>query len=149
MPGGAVAVRDGDAISVGECVIEFFDSFHSRGEKIVDELGLCINYRGRRYLFPADVRDYSFRLPNFADADAVFLHLWLGRRRALLPENSEYVGDFCGFAEQFTDGQLYLGHLYDHKRQIEDMWTDEHVGAVTKRLVGAVPFRIGEVAELP
>ena len=148
-PKGATVVKGGDAISVGECVIEFFDSGHSRGEKIVDELGLCINYRGRRYLFPVDVRDYSFRLPNFADADAVFLHLWLGRRRALLPENSEYVGDFCGFAEQFSRERLYLGHLYDHRRTIDDMWTDVHVEAVRERLRDAVPFKFGEVAELP
>ena len=60
-----------------------------------------------------------------------------------------HVGDFCGFAEQFSRERLYLGHLYDHRRTIDDMWTDVHVEAVRERLRDAVPFKFGEVAELP
>ncbi len=141
---GAKAVAEGETLRIGNVSVHFFAVAHVT----VPEYGFCVEGGGQRLLFPTDVRDYDCEIPNFGKVSAVFVHLWLGKDRALQLKNNPRIPQFCQFAKQFGAEKIFLAHLDDPGRNDENMWSDVHCRAVKKHLPEAVCFRAGEWIEL-
>ncbi|MBR5867861.1 MAG: MBL fold metallo-hydrolase [Clostridia bacterium] len=139
-------VQSGETLSFGEANFTFFESPHSRGENLVNELGFLLEYQGRRHLFPVDVRTYdASRVPVVGPVDTLISHLWLGRVQALDQENqAEYIEDFIAFANTFAPKKTIIGHLCDPRRIIPDMWSPLHVARVAPRLSAPTPLFFGD-----
>ena len=137
----------GASYSLGEVTLSFYESAHSEGKNQVPEYGFSVYHRGKHYAFPADVRNYDAPLPPLPPADALVAHLWLGRRNALL-DTSAYEETFCRFVRRFSPERILLGHLYDFRRVITDMWTAWHTQKLKDRLPKAIPLRLGDVIPL-
>ncbi len=100
----------------------------------VEALGYLVEWAGKRWLFPGDVRDYDLRkLPDFGQLDGALAHLWLGRGGALL-DGPPLLEPFCAFYAGLPVRRLVVAHLHELGRQAEDYWDDEHYLQVAARL---------------
>lgn len=141
---GAKTVADGENLKIGNLLVRFFAS----GHVTVPEYGFMVEGGGKRFLFPADVRDYDSEIPNFGKVDAVFSHLWLGKDMALKLKNNPYISKFCEFVQSFGCEKIMVAHLNDPSRNDENMWSEVHFRAVKKHLPEAICFHAGEYMEL-
>ena len=147
---GIHRIKAGETLSLGEAGFTFFKSPHSRGESLVDELGFLVEFRGRRHLFPVDVRTYDPAvIPVEGPVDTLISHLWLGRVQALIHGNqAEYIEDFIAFANSFSPKKTVIGHLCDPRRIIPDMWSPLHVARVAPFLTNPTPLQFGDTITL-
>ena len=141
----AFKTSNGYEFLLGELKVVFFESGHTLGSSVVPEYGFYIEHKGKKYLFPTDVRDYSFKYPSFDDVRVLFAHMWLGKGQALNLHNNEYVEKFCRFVNSFKAKQVYLSHLYDVHRTIDEMWSEVHFDAIKDKLGNAVTFSVGDL----
>ncbi len=134
---------------VGDAEIKFFESCHSSNENLIPEYGFAVLYKGKHYVFPVDVRNYDPTLATpFPDTERVFAHLWLGREMALEP-NAEYIRQFTEYVNIYGAKSVCLGHLFDVRREVRDMWTDLHCFGMEKKINNLIPLRMGDVIALP
>ena len=140
-----VSISDKTELNLGDVKLNFFESGHSLGETIVPEYGICLEYQNEQYVFPIDVRNYHFQFPKFEKIRAIFTHLWLGRKNALSVHQNAYIEDFCDFVNQFHAKEIYLAHLCDSNRPINDMWSDVHVELVKEAIHLTQKLEVGNV----
>jgi len=143
-----IKTEDGYISDVGDVKLTFFESAHSADGNIVPEYGFAVTYAGENYLFPADVRDYEKQHMIFPDTKVVVAHLWLGRENALNIHNNLYVERFCNFVNSFGSERVFLSHLFDWRRTIEDMWTDIHFDLVKNHIENCSFLKLGDRKEL-
>ena len=100
----------------------------------VPAMGYLVEFSGRRWLFPGDVRNYDLRLlPDFGLLDGVVAHLWLGRGAALL-DKPPLLEAFCSFFAGLPARRLVVAHLHELGRQVGDYWDERHYNAAAARL---------------
>lgn len=133
---------------IADVEIKFFESCHSSEDSFVPEYGFAILYEGKHYVFSADVRNYDTGLVTpFPDTEVLFAHLWLGREKAL-ETDGEYIRQFADFVNAYEAKRVCLGHLFDVRREICDMWTDLHYRELAGRIENLSPLHIGDVISL-
>lgn len=128
-------------ISIGNITITPFDGLHweplpsaAGTPRGVPAMGYLVEFSGRRWLFPGDVRNYDLSLlPDFGRLDGVFAHLWLGRGAALLAEPPQMEA-FCNFFASLPTRRLVVTHLHELGRRAEDYWDERHYARVAARL---------------
>lgn len=133
-------------INIGDAQIEFFESHHSRGPNKVPEYGFAITYGGGTYLFPTDVRTYEGEYPKFENVKVLFSHLWLFQ--ALNIYDNPYVEKFTDYVKRFGAEKVYMAHLKDVRRPIDQMWSDMHFDAVKAEIPNSQMFTLGDWIEL-
>lgn len=127
----------------------FFEGCHSVTGSYVPEYGFALTYKGERYVFPTDVRNYDPKDHRiFTDTKVLIAHLWLGRENALNLYHNAYVEEFCRFVNSYHAEKVFIAHLYDVRRKIEDMWTDIHFDAVRQRIENVDDIKLGDWIEL-
>lgn len=140
-----IFVKADQTCSLGDVEIKFFESCHSSKDNFVPEYGFAILYEGKHYVFPVDVRTYDEDLVQpFPDTEVMFAHLWLGREKALEPDEG-YIKKFAAFVNAFGAKRVCLGHLFDVRREIRDMWTDLHYRELAGKIENLSPLHIGDV----
>ncbi len=132
--------------NIGDAEIEFFESHHSRVTNIVPEYGFAITYNGGTYVFPTDVRTYEGEYPKFTNLKVLFSHLWLFQ--ALNLYDNPYIQKFTDFVNRFGAEKVYVAHLNDVRRPIDQMWSDMHFNAVKGNFDNAQMFTLGDWIEL-
>ena len=135
-------VKPGDVIVRRGVRITAFSSLHyDAGTTVgVEETGYFVEAGPHRLLFPGDVRDYdAARLPAFEKVTHLFMHVWLGRRNALNWPCGDYPDQMAEFALSFGAEKIYLAHLMEAERPLEDLWTYAHAGLVMDALMGRAP----------
>lgn len=143
-----VYVKADHTCSLGGLEIKFFDSCHSSEDSFVPEYGFAILYEEKHYVFSVDVRTYDTGLVKlFPDTEVLFAHLWLGREKALEPDG-EYIRQFADFVNAYEAKRVCLGHLFDVRREICDMWTDLHYRELVGKIENLSPLHIGDVISL-
>ena len=114
----------------------------------VEALGYLVEWAGKRWLFPGDVRDYDLRkMPDFGRLDGAFAHLWLGRGGALL-DQPPLLEAFCAFYAGLPARRLVVAHLHELGRQAEDTWNEEHYLQAAARLRQLAPGRPVQAARM-
>ena len=144
-------IHPGERIERGGAVIEAFSSLHyDAGTDIgVPETGYLVDTGKQRLLFPGDIRDYdASRLPAYRDATHLFAHVWLGRGNALNYPCGDYPEQFARFMSSFGARTIYLTHLMEAERPLEDLWTYAHAGLAADALLGEDPA-LNVVVPLP
>lgn len=142
-----IGVTNGAEYTVGDIKIGFFNGAHSHGTVEIPEYGFWVEYRGETYLFPTDVRDYDCKHPAFEDVRALFAHLWLGKGQGLNLDKNEYIEKFCRFVDGFGAKEVYVAHLGEVHRRIEEMWSEVHFEVVKPYRNNAKTFSVGEIIE--
>ncbi len=105
----------------------------------VPEIGYLIEFKGKRWLFPGDIRDYRAKLlPKFGEIDVLFAHLWLGRKSALF-ENPPFVREFCQFCADLEPKKVILAHLDEYGRPADNLWDDHHAELVITQFSQTAP----------
>lgn len=132
--------------NIGDAQIEFFESHHSRFANTVPEYGFAITYNGNTYVFPTDVRTYEGEYPKFENVKVLFSHLWL--LNALNLYDNPYIEKFTEFVNRFGAEKVYVAHLNDVRRPIDQMWSAIHFDAVKERIPNFKMFTLGEWIEL-
>ena len=143
-----VVTSDKMQYSLGNITIGFFESGHSLGQSIVEEYGFCIEYNGEKYLFPTDVRNYDFEYPDFGKVKMLFAHLWLGKGNALNLYKNGYVDKFLRYVNGFGAEKVYIAHLYDIHRTIDEMWSNVHYGILKGSIPDSDTFCVGDIIKL-
>lgn len=135
-------VRPGDELVRSGLRIRAFSSPHfDAGTTLgVPETGYFVDTGRQRIMFPGDIRDYGDpTLPHFTGITHLFAHVWLGRRNALNLPCAPYVEDFARFMLSFGAEKIFLAHLMEAARPLEDLWTYQHAGMVMDAMVGMNP----------
>lgn len=140
-----VKTSNGSLFTVGELKVGFFESGHSLGASIVPEYGFYIEYKGEKYVFPTDVRDYGFKYPDFDNVRILFAHLWLGKGQALDLYDNKYTEKFCRYVNSFGANEVCIAHLNDVHRTIDEMWSDVHLALIKDKIPNAIAFNAGEI----
>jgi phosphoribosyl 1,2-cyclic phosphodiesterase len=134
-------------ISLGGVSIVPFEGLHWQKihrDEIVEIHGVpstsyMVEFQGKRWLFPGDVRDYDVdALPGFGILDGVFAHLWLGRRCALM-EPPPLVNAFRTFFSSLKPKRIVITHLEELGRNALDYWDDSHYQLVRSRIQQMTP----------
>mgnify|MGYP001593077570 CR=1 FL=1 len=100
----------------------------------VPELGYLVEYGGKRWLFPGDIRCYDRSLlPQFPHLDVVFAHIWMGHSQAML-DDPPLLQDFCRFFSSFDAGRIILTHLDEFYRSPENLWDSRHADLISEYL---------------
>lgn len=66
-------------------------------------------------------------------------HVWLGRKNALNPCPEPFLAQFAAFIAHAMPSRVFLAHLYELRRNPNDMWTRAHAEMVAKALATMVP----------
>ncbi len=143
----SVAVKPGDEIGCKDVKLTFFESAHSVPNNSVPEYGFAVEFEGKNYVFPCDVRDYKKAHATFPNTKAVLLHLWLGKGMALNPD-TKCVENFCEFAKSFRAEHIYISHLLDFCRDIQNMWSEIHFDMIKNKLQNSSALQLGDFIEL-
>ena len=109
------------------------------GLRGVPAMGYLVEFGGKRWLFPGDVRTYTLnRLPPFDALEGAFVHLWLGRASARLdqPPLLESFGRFC---MGLRSPRLIVTHLQEYGRDETEFWDDRHFQQVKQWLQRHAP----------
>lgn len=110
-----------------------FDSLHMHRLGGIPETGYLVEFVGQRWLFPADVRDFSAnKLPQFEGLSGVFAHLWLGKGHANEAQ-PPFLSDFCEFYASFGAKRIVVTHLNEYGRAAEELWDCRHHAMVLER----------------
>ncbi|MBQ2967436.1 MAG: MBL fold metallo-hydrolase [Clostridia bacterium] len=142
-----VFVKPGDEIDFKDVKLRFFESEHSSRTELVKEYGFAIEFEGKNYVFPIDVRAYKKPHAVFPNTEAVVLHLWLGRGAAL-NAHPEEMENFCDFANSFGAKKILISHLLDYKRDIQNMWSEVHFNMVKNKLKNSEVLKLGDWIKL-
>lgn len=142
-----INTTDGFSVNIKDVCVEFFESAHSLGENFVQEYGFSVKYNGKNYVFPTDVRDYAKAHKNFCDVEILVAHLWLGKMNALNIDGNEYVDLFCDFVNSFGAKRILIGHLFDFRRTILDMWSGVHCDMVKDKIPDVTMLEMGDFIE--
>ena len=111
-----------------------FESLHMHRLGGVPETGYLVEFDGQRWLFPADVRDFSIsKLPAFENLDGVFAHLWMGKGHAN-DERPPFLDDFCDFFTSFGARRIVITHLNEYGRAANELWDCRHHAMVKERI---------------
>jgi hypothetical protein len=140
LPTGEILTpQPGQRLTVGPLTIIPFDSLHLNGHHGVSETGYLLECRGKRWLFPGDIRNYdAAQLPEFGPLNGIFAHLWLGKGRAL--ENQPpLLDEFCDFFTHFDTDRVVVTHLYEFGRDEKDLWNENHYLQVKAGLLKRKP----------
>jgi len=98
----------------------------------VPEMGYLAEFSGKRWLFPGDTRNYDIKaLPDFGKLDGVLAHCWLGRGKALQPDEN-IVSEFCQFYRSLDTARVIVTHLHDFGRGPDDFWGRNHFRLIKK-----------------
>jgi len=138
----AYFIRPGEVVERAGMVIEAFSSPHfDEGSTTagVKETGYLVDTGAHRILLPGDIRDYHAHMPAFEKITHLFAHVWLGRRNARNLPCGSYPADFARFMLNFSAEKIYLAHLMEAERPLEDLWTYEHAGLVMSEMLGLHP----------
>ena len=134
-------VHADEKLQLGDATITVFESCHSdvfEGKLYeVPEYGYRVHIGGRSFLFPVDVRNYTPQ-GNHAPVDELFLHVWLGRKKALNPE-IEMINNCARYFLHFKPQRVWLSHLYDYTRTAESMWTNTHATMLSEVMHASAP----------
>lgn len=126
--GQVILLSAGMHLRFGGVSVEVLSGWHydfNRPEKGVPSLAFHVKTAEKTYLFPGDVRDFDHcRMPE--GCDVMFGHVWLGRKRALLPKEETALAQYVRYIKRLRPKQLILAHLYDLHRKETDMWTYRH-----------------------
>lgn len=142
-----INTTDGFSMNIKGVCVEFFESAHSLGTNIVPEYGFSVNYNGKNYVFPADVRDYEKPHPDFFDVEVLVAHLWLGKENALNLYDNPYMDLFCNFVNGFGTKRVLLGHILDFRRTVKDMWSEIHYKAIKGKIPESRILKLGDFVE--
>jgi len=110
------------------------------------EYGYAITYNGGTYVFPTDVRTYTKEYPKLENVKALFAHLWFFQ--ALNIYDNPYIELFTDFVKRFDAEKVYIAHLMDVRRPIDQMWSDMHFDIVKEKLSTAQMFKLGDWIDL-
>jgi hypothetical protein len=134
-------VEPGHVYVMGSFTLTTFDSLHFRPNgQGVREIGYLVKTSRSRILFPGDVRDYNInKMPHFGQIDCLFSHVWLGGGNALNLPCEPYLTNFCDFTIALNSKLVFLTHLYEIGRPIEEMWTYTHAGLAVDGLLARNP----------
>jgi hypothetical protein len=109
------------------------------GLKGLPATSYMVEFNGKRWLFPGDVRTYDIdAMPGFGHIDGVFAHLWLGRKSALI-ETPPLVNAFCDFYTALKPKRIIVTHLEELGRNALDYWDDSHYRMVQQRFQEIAP----------
>jgi len=127
--------------NVDKLSITTFNSLHFRPNgQGVPEIGYMVDTGYLHLLFPVDVREYNAsKMPRFDQVDCLFTHVWLGGGNALNLPCEPFLTDLCDFCIALNPKRVYLTHLYEIGRPIEEMWTYTHAGLVADGLLARNP----------
>ncbi|MGA2503177.1 MAG: MBL fold metallo-hydrolase [Anaerolineales bacterium] len=99
-----------------------------------------VEFSGKRWLFPGDVRTYDARtLPVFGKIDGLFAHLWLGRGSALI-DPPPLLESFCRFCLETRARRVVLTHLEEFGRMADNYWDTNHLLQVLFRFREIAPW---------
>lgn len=152
-----IQLSDGDRIGLVGTEAVVFRSPHEKPDNTggVPEKGFLFNFAGKHMLFPCDVRDYNTKkLPEFGQVNTVFAHLWLGNGNALNFPCEPYLSRFSEFVSHYKPDRVFLGHLYELGRTVDQMWTYTHAGLAADALhalnwdIEVIPLQIGKIYPL-
>ena len=114
----------------------------------VPATGYVVEFSGKRWLFPGDVRSYdASKLPSIGPVDGFFAHLWLGHGCALI-ERPPLLEAFCLFCLAQQPKRIVLTHLHEFGRKADDYWHEGHVQQVRDWFRGEALNRKVEYATL-
>ena len=109
------------------------------GLRGVPAMGYLVEFCGKRWLFPGDVRTYdASQLPPFGDLDGVFVHLWLGRASAMR-EKPPLLESFGRFCMGLQTPRLIVAHMLELGRDATEVWGDDHLLLVKQWLQQHAP----------
>jgi L-ascorbate metabolism protein UlaG (beta-lactamase superfamily) len=116
------------------------ESADGRGKHhLVPALGYLVEFKGKRWLFPGDTRNYRAELlPPFGPLDGMFAHLWLGRVCALMGD-PPLLDKFCRFCTDLQPKRVVLTHLEEFGREADDYWEERHARMVISHLSQSAP----------
>lgn len=136
-------VSQGESFNIGNVKITPYNMPHTDadGTNPMPEYGYLIESSKRRLFFPVDIRNYDLSLipQNLGKLDTVFLHVWLGRGNALNFPCEPTLTDFCRYAAAYNAEKVSLAHIYEVERNMTDMWTYTHCGAIMDKLMCISP----------
>jgi hypothetical protein len=116
------------------------------GLRGVPAVGYLVEFNGKRWLFPGDIRTYDLSLlPSFGAVDGAFVHLWLGRASALL-EEPPLLESFCRFCQELNSRRIIITHLQEFGREVHEFWDGSHFQQVKQCLRGITPGILAESA---
>lgn len=140
VPGKNIIVPvNGETIEFRGLGITPFAGQHIHGGYGVPETGYLVACAGKRWLFPGDTRVYEpGNLPDAGHVDAVFAHVWLGKKCAALP-TPPLLDEFCEYFLAFKAERILLTHLEELGRDESDFWDERHVGIITNNMQGISP----------
>jgi len=93
-----------------------------------------VEFQGKRWLFPGDVRDYDLEaMPGFGVMDGIFAHLWLGKKSALW-EPPPLLDAFCNFFTSLKPKRIVITHLEELGRNALDYWDNHHYEMVRSQI---------------
>jgi hypothetical protein len=76
----------------------------------------------------------------------LFSHLWLFK--ALNLYDNPYIEKFTDYVKRFGAEKVYVAHLNDVRRPIDQMWSDIHFEAVKGEMPNSHMFTLGDWIEL-
>jgi hypothetical protein len=71
--------------------------------------------------------------------DCLFAHVWLGLGNSRNLPCEPYLGQFGDFVLAFRPRRVFLAHLYEIGRTVEEMWTYTHAGLAMDALLARDP----------
>lgn len=102
------------------------DPGYPGGRRGVPATGYLVEWPGRRWLFPGDIRTYDpAGLPDFGPLDGAFAHLWLGRHGAGA-DTPPLLEAFCRYFLAVPAARLVVTHLEEYSRPPESRWVERH-----------------------
>jgi L-ascorbate metabolism protein UlaG (beta-lactamase superfamily) len=105
----------------------------------VPATGYLVEFSGKRWLFPGDVRTYdASKLPRFGPVDGLFAHLWLGRGCALNAE-PPLLAAFCSFCLNLQPKRIVVTHLEEFGHKESEYWHEGHFKEVKNWIFEHVP----------
>ena len=132
-----VFVHAGDKLTINGMEISVLPGHHfdDGGTTGIASYTYSVNTGKWLIYFPGDVRDYRTKpVSDVAAPDLVFAHVWLGRSRALLTENHEFLDPYCRYIAGMNAKRVMLAHLYNFTRPDNEMWGDSHAESVINGL---------------
>ena len=125
-------IRAGETTRIGPLTITAFQGRHYRPgtSNGVETLGYIVTAENApKLVFPADVRDFrTDGLPECAEADALFAHVWLGDDDTRHLDRGAYPDAFARFMTHFHPKRIFYTHLYETARSDEQTWRYVHAG---------------------
>jgi hypothetical protein len=119
---------------------------HPAGRRGVPAIGYLVEFSGKRWLFPGDVRTYdASKLPRFGPVDGLFAHLWLGRGCALNAK-PPLLAVFCSFCLNLKPKRIVVTHLEEFGHNANEYWHERHFQQVKNWIQEHTPDCVVESA---